>query len=66
MSRSISERNATDCFKALALLEEALQVLDDADAPANVGAYLDMAICQLRDALEVRPTGGEATKPERG
>lgn len=61
MSQSISERNAPDCFKALDLLEEALQILDDADAPADIGAHADLAICRLRDALEVQLRDDEPT-----
>lgn len=34
--------------EALGLMERALGLLDDAEAPAQIGAHLDMAICALR------------------
>ena len=36
---------------ALAHMEEALELLDGCNAPADVGAHLDLAICRLRDVL---------------
>ena len=38
--------------KALEYMQVALQLLDDADAPVDIGAYLDHAISRMRD---VRP-----------
>ena len=37
--------------KALICMESALQLLDDADAPADIGAHLDMSMCRLKDVL---------------
>lgn len=37
--------------KALACMQAALALLDDADAPADIGAHLDLAICRLVDRL---------------
>jgi len=37
--------------EARSLMDRALQLLDEAEAPAQIGAYLDMAICGLRAAL---------------
>ena len=36
---------------ALAHMEQALALLDQCDAPGDVGANLDLAICRLRDVL---------------
>ena len=36
---------------ALTLMEEALQLLDEADTSGNVDPHLDLAICRLRDML---------------
>lgn len=38
----------TALAEALDLMERALELLDDAQASAQIGAYLDMAICSLR------------------
>jgi len=37
--------------RALALMEEALKLLDERDGPPHVGAHLDAAILSLRDAI---------------
>jgi hypothetical protein len=37
-------------------LERALQLLDDANAPADIGAHLDLAVHRLREA--VKSAGG--------
>lgn len=34
--------------RALLYMQCALQLLDDADAPAEIGAHLDLAICRLQ------------------
>ena len=36
---------------ALSNMESALQILDNADAPPDIGAHLDLAICRLKDAV---------------
>lgn len=36
----------------LQLLEQALGMIDQSDAPAHIGAHLDLALCQLREHLE--------------
>lgn len=38
-----------DLSKVLQYLEIALQILDASDAPAQIGAHLDLALCQLRE-----------------
>ena len=37
---------------ALSRMESALELLDEADAPGEIGAYLDMAIVRLKEALQ--------------
>ena len=37
--------------RALALMKEALRLLDDARAPAHIGAHLDLAIVRLEDEI---------------
>lgn len=39
---------------ALARMEQALALLDACDAPGEVGANLDLAICRLREVLHCR------------
>jgi hypothetical protein len=36
---------------ALALMEQALELLDRCDGAIDVGAHLDLAICRLREAI---------------
>lgn len=38
--------------QALALMRTALVLLDEADAPADIGAHLDLAICRLGEMLD--------------
>lgn len=43
---------------ALAHLQSALEILDRVNAPAQLGAYIDLARCQLLEVLEgSRPDG---------
>ncbi|HUG80149.1 MAG TPA: hypothetical protein VML01_00690 [Bryobacterales bacterium] len=45
--------------KALAHMQVALEALDQAAAPADICAHLDLAICRLREAIseaEVQPS----------
>lgn len=48
--------------KALKMLEAALQCLDDAEAPADIGAHVDTARVRLSDHLR-RPGLAEAGWP---
>lgn len=41
--------------EALRFMELALELLDRGRAPAHIGAHLDLAICELRDAEPDRP-----------
>lgn len=39
---------------ALHLMKSALALLDEADAPGEVGAHLDLAKCRLIETIEAR------------
>ena len=43
----MDDRNSA-AGRALTLMEEALALLDVADAPADIGAHLDLAVERLR------------------
>lgn len=49
--------NAEQLRSALNHLESALELLDVASAPAQIGAYVDLAINRLQDALPANPEG---------
>jgi hypothetical protein len=51
MSESTRKAKEPDASNALALLEEALVILDQLEMPADIGAHLDLAICRLRERL---------------
>ena len=51
MSPSNDTRETRGLHEALSYLERALRLLDQADAPGEIGAKIDHAIHQLRDAL---------------
>jgi hypothetical protein len=44
--------NSHDMTDVLQLLESALQIMDDCDAPGHIGAHVDLALCQLREHLD--------------
>jgi hypothetical protein len=48
---------------ALSLMRNALQLLDESECPAEVGAHLDLAICRLCDLLP-QSGSGVALDPE--
>lgn len=52
ISHSNAEPKRSKGLVALDHLEKALQILDDIEVPGNIGAHVDLAICQLRDVLE--------------
>lgn len=54
---AIERRRKLD--EALALMGHALELLDQAEAPGEIGAHLDMAICRLGEE-----TGREAAVSE--
>lgn len=51
MGQSSFSTNQEKLEKALICMQSALQLLDDANAPDDIGAHLDMAACRLKDAL---------------
>lgn len=54
--------------KALSCMQSALQLVDDADAPADIGAHLDLAICRLKELLAQASADNErapASLPQR-
>jgi hypothetical protein len=51
----IEDSRAAQWNKALVRMEEALTILDDADAPPKIGSHLDLAICRLQDSLNGKP-----------
>jgi hypothetical protein len=42
---------------ALQHLQRAIRILDQSEAPAHIGANIDLIICRLRDAIEQGPEG---------
>lgn len=52
MGQSQVDASEPNADEALAHLEAALAILDDLDISADVGAYIDLAICRLRDRLQ--------------
>jgi hypothetical protein len=50
--------------KALALMREALDLLDGARAPAHLGAHLDLAIVRLAESIPAATTKGESPPAE--
>jgi len=46
---SSANQGMSDLTDAVHYLELALQILDANDAPAQIGAHLDLALCQLRE-----------------
>ena len=54
MGQASFSTNGEKLEKALICMESALQLLDDADAPPEIGAHLDLAICRLMDVLPQR------------
>ena len=51
-STPLAEGAAAQLVEARTLMEEALRLLDEAGASADVGAHLDLAICRLTREIE--------------
>ena len=51
-SKPLAEGPAAQLVEARTLMEEALRLLDEAGASADVGAHLDLAICRLTREIE--------------
>jgi hypothetical protein len=47
--------------QALSYVQSALQILDSSQAPADIAAHLDLAMCRLQDFLGQHSSG--ATPP---
>ena len=52
MGSSFAAAKSRTPAAALVLLEEALAILDEVRAPAQIGANIDLAICHLRAVLD--------------
>lgn len=65
MAELLSNAKRPDEITALALMEEALQILDDVDAPGEIGAYVDLAICRMRELVvgKLDASGGADSNP---
>ena len=50
-------------LRAQGLLVSALQLLDEANAPSDIGAHVDLAIARLSEVLTA---GGQDTQHETG
>lgn len=48
--------------EAFARMKSALELLDAANAPADIGAHLDLALSRLEDALSVTPQPAESSQ----
>ena len=59
---SSSEGPHAPLGRALALMIDALRLLDEGEAPADIGAHLDLAICRLSEALD-RPWPASNSQP---
>lgn len=67
MGQASFSTNEEKLEKALALMDAALQLLDEADSSADVGAHLDLAICRLKDIVPESVVESEkATTASRG
>lgn len=52
-------------LEALSRMASALESLDEADAPADIGAHLDLAICRLKDILAERSAATDRGRSRR-
>ena len=52
MSQSQTEANEPQAAEAVVHLEAALEILDQLDMPADIGAHVDLAIHRLRERLQ--------------
>jgi hypothetical protein len=43
--------------QALSLMQDALQLIDEAQAPAQLGAHLDLSICRVQDEVSLFTSG---------
>ena len=52
MTTNLKDGRQAVLEQAFALMEEALDMLDGVEGPGQIGAYLDMAICELRREID--------------
>jgi len=52
MSGALVERRLQSLRDALNFLRSAVDLLDSAEAPAHIAAHVDLAMCQLEDAID--------------
>ena len=57
INRSDADSFRSEGVTALRLLEDALEVLDRMDSPAEIGAHVDLAIQRLREVLSQAEEG---------
>lgn len=63
MGQATFSQPAEALGKALVYMEAALQLLDDAEAPPDIGAHLDMALSRLKAILpQTAPQPGVAAR----
>ena len=63
MEPGLSDVQEQQLRNALSLMSNALQILDETQCSADVGAHLDLAICRLSDLLPP-PASDVAVDPE--
>lgn len=51
-----------DLIQALDAMRASLAFLDEVDAPAHIGAHLDLAICRLEEHVGAQHTEGAADR----
>lgn len=52
MLDGLPRRRPNLLLEAASLMTSALALLDEADAPADIGAHLDLAVCRLKRYLQ--------------
>lgn len=67
MEGNVDAQNQKELLQgALNLLQSALVLLDQAVAPMQIGAYVDLAINQLASEISTTSGGGEVIPISRG
>lgn len=65
MGQSMPLTDEDKLRKAAMHMESALQLLDDTDVSADIGAHIDLALCRLRDVLPASTTAvGQASSSQ--
>jgi hypothetical protein len=62
MGKTLLER--AEAQSALALMEEALELLDRTDYTLEIGPHLDLAICRLRQSLDEHAVAASRSPPD--